>query len=153
MSPENWLKIEEIFQSALDLSPAERRPFIEKSCRGDFLLQSEVEKLVADYDSAENFIESPVWTDSIFSIQKLNAKLFPRLKNRHRTKKKSDPLIGRRIGVYKLKNKSGAAEWARFIWLNALTANLTSVSPSNLLNAEWTRILLSAAFATNARFS
>ncbi len=46
---------------------AERHDFIEKICGADEDLKSAVEKLVADYDLAENFIESPVWTSSIWA--------------------------------------------------------------------------------------
>lgn len=66
MSLNRWQQIEEIFQAALDLPPLERLNFVSTSCPNDPELRSEVEKLLADYDSAENFIESPVWTNSHF---------------------------------------------------------------------------------------
>jgi len=66
MSLENRQKIEEIFQSAVDLAPAERRRFI-KNCGGeDEFLDNKVDKLVAAYESASGFVESPVVTDNNF---------------------------------------------------------------------------------------
>jgi hypothetical protein len=47
-----WQQIEEIFQSALDLAPPERINFVSENCTGDRELQREVEKLLADYESA-----------------------------------------------------------------------------------------------------
>ena len=66
MSPEQWFKIEEVFQTALDLSPAKREHFLFETEKVDSNLAAEVRKLLKDYESAENFIESPVWTDSRF---------------------------------------------------------------------------------------
>ena len=48
-----WKQIEEIFQSALDLLPSERSNFVSVRCAKDAGLQSAVEKLLADYDSAK----------------------------------------------------------------------------------------------------
>ncbi|MDQ6785742.1 MAG: protein kinase [Acidobacteriota bacterium] len=106
MSAENWLKIEEIFQSALDLPIAERRPFIQKACEGDKDLESEVEKLVADYESADRFIESPAWTDSDFLSSKAKREIASSLEEEF-SDDKIDPLIGRRIGVFELKKEIG----------------------------------------------
>jgi serine/threonine protein kinase/tetratricopeptide (TPR) repeat protein len=65
MSPERWQKIESVFQTAVELSPADRDTFVENACADDQGLRIEVEKLLKNFDSAENFIESPVWTDSV----------------------------------------------------------------------------------------
>jgi hypothetical protein len=66
MSPDRWQQIEAVFQTAVDLKASERQAFIEMACGGDQDLRSEIEKLMADYESADSFIESPVWTDSNF---------------------------------------------------------------------------------------
>ena len=66
MSPDRWQQIEAVFQSALDLSPDKRELYLAENCQSDEELRAEVEKLLADYESAESFIESPVWTDSQF---------------------------------------------------------------------------------------
>jgi serine/threonine protein kinase len=66
MSPERWREIEAVFQSAIDLAPAEQAAFLMQACSGDVILRSEVEKLLRDAAQAEGFIESPIWTDSNF---------------------------------------------------------------------------------------
>ena len=66
MSPELWQKIEAVFQSAIDLPAAERDAFIQRECGLDEKLRAEVEKLVKSAALADNFIESPIWTDSRF---------------------------------------------------------------------------------------
>ena len=66
MSPDRWQQIEAVFQEALDLSEDERASYLSEKCNGDDELKTEVEKLLADLDSAEGFIERPVWTDSQF---------------------------------------------------------------------------------------
>ena len=64
MNSSRWQQIEDIFQKAVDLAPKERAAFLMRECRNDADLKNEVEKLLANYDSADSFIESPVWTDS-----------------------------------------------------------------------------------------
>jgi len=58
MHPERLNKIDQLFRSALDLSPEQRRTFLEKRCAGDFELRQEVESLLAAHDQAGDFIDS-----------------------------------------------------------------------------------------------
>jgi hypothetical protein len=63
-----------------------------------------VEKLLADFDSAEDFIESPVWTDSEFLNSAAKQKLVSSLdEDEPGTLIESDLMIGKRIGVFELK--------------------------------------------------
>ncbi len=48
MSANRWQQIEEIFQSALDLAPAERLRFVAEHSAGDIELKQEVEKLLKE---------------------------------------------------------------------------------------------------------
>ena len=64
MSPERWQKIEAVFQAAIDLPKHERISFLQAECGPDDELRLEVERPLASDESAEEFIESPVWTDS-----------------------------------------------------------------------------------------
>lgn len=43
MSPNHWQKIEEVFQAALDLKPAERAEFVVENSQDDIELRREVE--------------------------------------------------------------------------------------------------------------
>src|SRR2546423_8242404 len=61
MNAERWQQINDLFQSATELPPKERAAFLNEACHGDKSLRREVESLLASYDRAENFIESPAF--------------------------------------------------------------------------------------------
>jgi serine/threonine protein kinase/tetratricopeptide (TPR) repeat protein len=104
MSDNRWQQIEEIFQSALDLAPAERLSFVRES-GADTELKAEVEKLLANYESADSFIETPVWTQN-----PLNSIAKQEIKDSLDKKFAEDvdgSLIGRRVGVFQLTKEIG----------------------------------------------
>lgn len=103
MSPQRWEKIEEIFQAALDLSVAERERFVSESCAGDAELKKEVEKLIKQYEDADSFIESPVWTDSAM----LNSIAKKDFAGAIEDNLDGDPLVGRRLGAFRLTKELG----------------------------------------------
>jgi TolB-like protein/Tol biopolymer transport system component/Tfp pilus assembly protein PilF len=109
MNPQRWQKIEEIFQSALDLAPAERERFVAEQCAGeDAELKDEVEKLLADYDSADSFIEAPVWTRNQFLIPtEVDDGSGESSLEKHFKEILPDPMIGRQIGAYRLAREIG----------------------------------------------
>ena len=106
MSPERWQQIEAIFQTAVDLKTADRAAFIGKACAGDEELKSEVEKLMADYESADSFIESPVWTDSSF-LNSSAKKIISESIDEQAEQLDQEDLTGRQIGAYRLVNEIG----------------------------------------------
>ena len=53
LTPEDFRRIREVFESALELSPAERVPFVEQACGGNTLLIAEVGRMLAA-DAADN---------------------------------------------------------------------------------------------------
>jgi eukaryotic-like serine/threonine-protein kinase len=57
MTPERWLQLKQIFQSALERPPAERSAFLSQACAGDPALRSEVESLISSHDQAGDSIE------------------------------------------------------------------------------------------------
>src|SRR4030095_3345894 len=59
MADADWLKVREIFDSALRRQPEERRRFVNDACGEDKTLLAEVESLLASHDSAESFMETP----------------------------------------------------------------------------------------------
>ena len=106
MSPEFWLKIEALFQEAVELPPHERASFLDQKCASDEKLRLEVEKLLANDDSAGDFIESPVWSESaVFntSAKKNLSESFDEEVNGNNR----DDLIGKKIGVYRLTRELG----------------------------------------------
>ncbi|MBI1765254.1 MAG: hypothetical protein HYR56_27895 [Acidobacteria bacterium] len=61
MKPERWQKIDRIFQSALEYTPAERAAFINEACGGDDSLRREVELLLSAEDQAGSFLNAPAY--------------------------------------------------------------------------------------------
>lgn len=59
MSKERWQKIKALFDAAQDIEQKKRGKFLEKSCGNDVDLRNEVEKLLASFDNAESFMETP----------------------------------------------------------------------------------------------
>ena len=104
MTPERWKRIEEIFNSAAELPVAERLAFVSTKTDGDDELRVEVENLLASLDDAEEFIESPIWTDSNFINTKAKKELQKSLDD---AKNGDDDFLGQQIGVYKLTRQIG----------------------------------------------
>lgn len=104
MTPERWKKIEEIFNSAAELPVTERLAFVSANTDGDDELKVEVENLLASLDDADQFIESPIWTDSNFINTKAKQELSKSLDD---AKNGDDDFLGQQIGVYKLTRQIG----------------------------------------------
>ena len=97
--------IEELFEAASEMPAAERSAFVEGRAEGDADLAKEVNKLLASLDSADEFIESPVWTDSDFLNTSAKKELSKSLDSQFPGG--VDELVGRKIGVYKLTRQIG----------------------------------------------
>ena len=93
MSSDDWRKLEDIFQKALDLAPGEREPYIIEACAGDMDLQRRVEELLAQYDEAGDFLDEPVYDST-------GAGALAVLLD-------EDPVIGQRVGAYKVIKQIG----------------------------------------------
>jgi eukaryotic-like serine/threonine-protein kinase len=106
MSPERWLKIESVFQTAIDLPASRRDAFLAEECGDDLELCLEVKKLLASADSASGFIESPVWTDSQFLNTSAKKELSNSLDD-HLERANNDSYLGSRIGAYRLTSEIG----------------------------------------------
>jgi serine/threonine protein kinase/Tfp pilus assembly protein PilF len=61
MSPNDWQKLEELFNSAVSLSPSERVAFIADKCQSNETLRRELEMMLAHDQAAGEFIESPAY--------------------------------------------------------------------------------------------
>ena len=59
MTPEQWQRVEEVLQGALDVPPQERASFIDEACAGDERLLEEATSLVDAHEAAGDFIEEP----------------------------------------------------------------------------------------------
>ena len=92
MTPARLHTVEEIFHSALNQQPEERRSFLEAACEGDDELRVEIETLLASHRRAVDFIETPV--------AGIATKIFENAP--------SDLLVGQRIAHYELTQRIGA---------------------------------------------
>jgi serine/threonine protein kinase/Tol biopolymer transport system component/tetratricopeptide (TPR) repeat protein len=61
MTPERWQHIKALLQGALERKPVERSSFLNEACSNDPSLRGEVESLIASYERAGGFIESPAF--------------------------------------------------------------------------------------------
>ena len=106
MSPERWQEIEEVFQAAVEMPPEERAPYLGDRCGNDPELRDEVMKLLASDDSAADFIEVPIWTDSRFlntgAKKEISNSIDQQVGNGDR-----DSFLGKQIGVYQLTREIG----------------------------------------------
>ena len=107
MTPEQWAKIEEIFQAVLDCPPTARAAFVEDRCGSDAELRFEVEKLIRGHDTGNQFLESPIWTDSLVFQTTLKNKVASSLREEFGEIEKSDSLVGQIVGAYRLVEEIG----------------------------------------------
>jgi eukaryotic-like serine/threonine-protein kinase len=88
MDREDYQKVKQIFQSALDISPGERARYLNDKCSGNPRFRREVEKLLDSYKS--NYLEKPAvgkFAETIVS---------------------SYLAVGQLVGHYKIREKIGA---------------------------------------------
>ena len=106
MSPDRWREIEEVFQAAVEVPPERRASFLASRCGNDPELFAEVSQLLNFDESAADFIERPIWTDSAFlntsAKQELSNSIDPSTGNGDR-----DNFLGKTIGVYRLEREIG----------------------------------------------
>ncbi|HWQ33697.1 MAG TPA: protein kinase [Blastocatellia bacterium] len=103
MSPERWKQIEEIFNSAIELSPDERPAFLAQACGDDAELRREVERLIGNDAAAGDFIASPVHVSHLTKLLDQTVTDHSLLLNATPT----DQMIGRQVGAYRLEREIG----------------------------------------------
>jgi TolB-like protein/predicted Ser/Thr protein kinase len=91
MTPERWGELKELFRIAVEHEPPQRAAFLDQACASDPALRAEIESLLASYDHAGNFIETPAADGAIKAIAELSVEQF----------------AGRRIGSYRLIREIG----------------------------------------------
>src|SRR6266480_6943061 len=91
MKAERWKQVNDLFQSAVERASEERAAFLDEACHGDKGLRREVESLLASYERAENFIESPAF------------QVAPELL----TNERAGALVGEVIGHYRIESLIG----------------------------------------------
>src|SRR5882757_9995021 len=91
MTSERWQQVNDLFQLAAERAPEERTTFLQTACQGDEGLRREVESLIASYERAENFIESPAF------------EVVPELL----TDDRADAIVGESIAHYRIESLIG----------------------------------------------
>jgi hypothetical protein len=59
MSPQEWLRVDELLEAALKLRPKDRPEFLRSACGNDKALYAELESLLACEERASSFLEAP----------------------------------------------------------------------------------------------
>ncbi|HLM61108.1 MAG TPA: serine/threonine-protein kinase, partial [Pyrinomonadaceae bacterium] len=95
MPNENWEKVVEIFEQAIEFAPAERSAFLKRICP-DADVRNEVESMIAADERAEQFIESPAVAAASASF----------LESKFTALETGSP-VGGRIGAYRLTGEIG----------------------------------------------
>jgi hypothetical protein len=58
ITPENFRRIREVFESALERPPEERQAFVEHACAGDTLLILEVKRMLAAEEQPDRLLDA-----------------------------------------------------------------------------------------------
>jgi serine/threonine protein kinase/tetratricopeptide (TPR) repeat protein len=98
MTPDRSQQIEEIFQAVVELAPDERERYLCEACNDDITLKQDVELRLHQHDSGA------ITSDSSFDLHA--ATTGPPLWQSYQTDD-IDPLIGRRLGAYKVERQIG----------------------------------------------
>jgi len=93
MQSERLEKIDQLFQSALDLAPERRSAFLDEGCGGDRELRHEIDSLLAAHDQAADFIEDSPSDIAAQLLAEPASEFSP---------------VGRSIGQYKILARIGA---------------------------------------------
>src|SRR5262245_49601141 len=91
MTPERWQQVEEIFQTALDLPETRRESYLSEACAGDDTLRDEVVNLIAYHETGDSVIKD----------------LIPPEAQAKALTDDRDPLLGRRVGAYRIEREIG----------------------------------------------
>ncbi len=87
MKNNDWQRTEELFHTALGMSPDDRALYLAQACLEDASLQTEIESLIAAFENQNGFIEQPAFS---LGLQVLSGEI------------KEEALVGKQIGRYKL---------------------------------------------------
>jgi serine/threonine protein kinase len=116
MTPDNWNRVKELFEAALELDSLQRAAFLAENCR-DKTLRQQVERLLNDYQEAGSFLDAPALNPNIPVPNALGqiqggdeSLLHPQSEKLSATATSAeaeDPMVGRQFGAYKLVRQVG----------------------------------------------
>lgn len=90
------ITLEDIFQTACDLSPDKRELYLREACAGDDSLRREIEELLRYYETNKTFLEKPAIQDVAHEMAAFAS-----------MPKSSSSMLGRQIGNYRIQAKLG----------------------------------------------
>ena len=70
MTPEHWARLEDLYHRALEVEKNERASFVRDRCADDPELRQELERLLAEDNAAESFLEEPALPGAVASAPK-----------------------------------------------------------------------------------
>ena len=100
LTPERWQRAEELFASALELSPEARLSFLHEQCGEDAELRLLVEDLLRQDEAAGSFLEGPALLYAETLVDSAGGPLPP-------VSRALGPSIGQRLGAYRLEEEIG----------------------------------------------
>ena len=93
ITPERWQRIKEVFGLALECELAGRSVLLQDACAGDEALRTEIESLLVEAEG------NGAVTSEVFQSMSPPSSVPP--------KETADPMLGRRIGAYRLEKRIG----------------------------------------------
>src|SRR5215469_9319064 len=104
MTPAEWNRVKELFQTALDLDPSQRVAFLAENCHDD-QIRTEVERLLRNYQEAASFFNdpalNPLWEDRTTEGSSDSRAASTLFTSPFETEEEK-PMTGRRLGAYKV---------------------------------------------------
>jgi len=109
MTPAEWNRVKELFQTALDLDPSQRVAFLAENCHDD-QIRTEVERLLRNYQEAASFFNdpalNPLWEDRTTEGSS-DSRAASTLFTTPLETEVEDPMTGRRLGDYRVVRRIG----------------------------------------------
>src|SRR5262245_30056634 len=91
MTPEQWHRVKEVFEAALEREASERPAFVDQACGEDESVHSEVKSLLSSYEQEKSFMDTPAAALAAESLMK----------------EESAALVGQQLGHYQIIREVG----------------------------------------------
>jgi hypothetical protein len=138
LTPEDWRRVREILEQALEVAPERRSAFLKDACAENTGLRREVEALIAaDQQAGAGFLAGR-------AAEASGVLAAP---------EEPVSLAGARIGRIRSSRRSDTAVWVPYYAQSGLTINIASRWPSKSYAAAWATTSAFTASGPSVRFS